>query len=488
MKTIKIFALLASVFLAGCTEDYLNSDVNEYLTKDRKDELTKDSPEAVAKLVQGSLDGVYNLMIDNGLNANTSHDYFGLKAIHLATDMTGEDAILVKHSHFGFDYNLENDEATYRRTRLMWALFYKIISSSNTMLADYYAVEVTDPKLLALKSEILSLRSISYYYLVNLYQQTYKGNENALGVPLTLLPTDENLPRATVKEVYDRIIGDLRFAVEHGEPTPNKKDADKLVSASFLAKAYACQEKWDSVAFYSKIAIDGAILMDQATYQNNFVDIANSEWLWGFDINGTTTSLYASFYSHMDNTIGGYPSLGAYKSIHNKLYDKIADGDIRKKLFINSDKFPDIAAKYSSLPTYASLKYITPGDFTGDYCYIRVADPYLLLAEAYMEMNNLGEAKSTLTTLIQARFPAYDINAINDQATLREEIRTQRRVELWAEGTTFFDFKRWKMPVLRDVPGTNHRTIEDLPADSKRLVYKIPQGEIDANPNIVQNP
>lgn len=485
--TIKTIALLASVFLASCTDDFLNTDVDQYLTKERKDELVKESPEAVVKLVQGSLDGVYNVLIDYNLNGNTSHDYFGLKAIHLATDLTSEDMVQVKHHWFGFDYNFDNNAATYRRTRLMWAMNYKIISSCNTILADYFSVEATDPKLLALKGEVLALRSIAYYYLVNLYQQTYTSNPNALGVPLVLKPSDEKLPRATVKEVYDRIIADLRFAVEKGVITDNKKDADKRVAASFLAKAYACEEKWDSVAFYADIAIKDVPLMDANTYQNNFVTIANTEWLWGFDINATTSTLYASFYSHMDNTIDGYCSLGVYKSIHNKLYDKIDAGDIRKKLFVNKIDNPAIAAAYPALPDYASLKYVSPADFSGDYCFIRVADPYLLLAEAQVELNKIAEAKTTLSDLISMRFAGYS-PAAADQASLREEIRTQRRIELWGEGTAFFDFKRWKIGVDRTVAGTNHRTKIKVDAGDKKFVYMIPQGEIDANPNIVQNP
>jgi len=209
---IKILAGIAAVTLFGsCSGDFLDADVNEYLTKNRKEELVKTSPKSIALLVNGSLDGVYNLMIDNGLNGNTSHDYFGLKSIQLATDLTGEDVVQDVHHHFGFDYNVDNRSATYRRTRLMWALFYKMVSSSNSILDDYFAVETTDKDLLALKSQALAIRGIAYYHLVNLYQQTYKGNEDKWGVPLVLKPTDDKKPRAKVSEVYKQITSDLRF-------------------------------------------------------------------------------------------------------------------------------------------------------------------------------------------------------------------------------------------------------------------------------------
>lgn len=58
--------------------------------------------------MEGSLNGVYNTLVDNGLNGNTNHDHFGLKSIHLATDLTSEDMVQDKHHHFGFDYNIDN--------------------------------------------------------------------------------------------------------------------------------------------------------------------------------------------------------------------------------------------------------------------------------------------------------------------------------------------------------------------------------------------
>lgn len=489
MKFKILLGLAVTALLGSCSGDYLDADVNEYLTKDRKEELVKMSPKSIGLLVNGSLDGVYNLMIDNGLNGNTAHDYFGLKAIHLATDLTGEDVVQDVHHHFGFDYNIDNRSATYRRTRLMWALFYKMVSSSNSIVEDYFAIPTTDKDLLGLKSQALAIRGIAYYHLVNLYQQTYKGNEEKWGVPLVLKPTDDKMPRAKVSDVYKQITSDLRFAVENGTITSTKKDADKLVAAAYLAKAYAQMEKWDSVEVYSKIAIEGAQLMSAGTYENSFVSISNSEWLWGNDINGETTSLYASFYSHADNTIDGYASLGVTKSIHNKLYEKIKDNDVRKKLFVNKILFPSISAAYPNLNNFVGLKYKSPKDFTGDYCYIRVADSYLLLAEAQVEQNKLAEARSTLSSIIKTRQSGYSADVFTSQDELRQEVRLQRRIELWCEGSMFFDFKRWKIGITRNVASTNHRTKIDVPAGDKRFVYQIPQGEIDANPNIQeQNP
>ncbi len=493
----KLSILLVGFFLIGfvsCSEDFLEADTDRYLTEERIEDLRED-PASAELLVDAALSGVYATLVDNGFNGNTAHDYFGLKSIHLATDLTSLDMVQAKHHWFGFDYNFDNRFENYRRTRLMWAMFYKVIASSNIVLDTYLPENPTEPDIQALKAKTLGLRGMAYYYLVNLYQQTYVGNESALGVPISLSASEtEPKPRALVKEVYDVIISDLTYAVKYGESTVDKKDVDKRVAATFLAKTFAHQEKWDSVAYYAQIAIEGASLMSASTYLKGLGDISNPEWLWGYDINAQTTTLYASFYSHIDNQIDGYAgALGVKKNIFSGLYDQIHPDDVRSKLFIDSVRHPEIAQKWfpgqsAEATKYINIKYQTPQDFSGDYCFVRVADAYLLLAEAQVELNDLAGARNTLEAIIQTRYNGYSSAAFVSQDDLREEVRLQRRIELWGEGALFFDYKRWKMPVYRDVSGSNHRVKKNIEAGAIDFVYQIPVGEIESNSLLEQNP
>lgn len=85
---------------------------------------------------------------------------------------------------------------------------------------------------------------------------------------------------------------------------------------------------------------------------------------------------------------------------------------------------------------------------------------------------------------------AMKVNAAAD-FTL-ERILKERRKELVGEGLAVYDYTRNKLPVERK--GSWHLTSLDTsgaytiqPNDS-RLAIPIPQTEIDANPNLVQNP
>ena len=135
------------------------------------------------------------------------------------------------------------------------------------------------------------------------------------------------------------------------------------------------------------------------------------------------------------------------------------------------------------------MKFKSPADFTGDYIYLRSADPYLLYVEALGEQGKLTDAAAALKSFLASRGAADQVDLhVTDVADFRGFLQLQRRIELWGEGTSLFDLKRWKLPIDRTVEGTNHRTKVKVEVGSKELVYQIPQREIDQNKLLEQNP
>ena len=68
-----------------------------------------------------------------------------------------------------------------------------------------------------------------------------------------------------------------------------------------------------------------------------------------------------------------------------------------------------------------------------------------------------------------------------------EEIRKQRRIELWGEiGIALFDIKRLGLGINRNYSGSNHHEDGQLNEDSDSWLfsYQIPTVEIDNNPDI----
>jgi len=79
----------------------------------------------------------------------------------------------------------------------------------------------------------------------------------------------------------------------------------------------------------------------------------------------------------------------------------------------------------------------------------------------------------------------------NTGQALINEILLQRRIELWGEGFRFFDLKRTNSAL--DRTGANHSAtltsnLMTVEAGSNQWQWLIPQDELNANPQVVQNP
>ena len=481
--------LLTLPFISSCKKEFLQPPVVDYVTEEHRSELVKD-PQVLNDIIDASLSASYNVFQEY----YSSHDDFGLKAFHLATDMYGED-IAYYGGWFQFDYMYDNFEANYRRTNSVWNQFYQVISNSNLLLRDYFKDAKEDDALVrTLKAKPLALRGISLYHLVTFYQANYRINPDALGVPVPLKPEDEFLARSTVKEVYKQIIEDLSYAVENGQATgSNRTDADKSVAAAYLAKVYADMADWANVEKYAKIAQQGA--SDAVMKYPPSWSVMNGDVLWGYDVTGVTSTSWASFYAHMDPTIPFYAGKGQIKYIYNWLYEQMGAKDVRRTLFVNSKDFPDIAKENGLAPyesegkmydnDFASLKFKTTEATNTDYIFLRVQDPILLEIEALNEQGKTADAAIKLNAFVQKR--DADFKASADQNDLREQIRIQRRIELWAEGTSFNDFKRWNIDVDRTKGDSNHGAALKHNLNDPKYIHLLPQREINNNKKLIQN-
>jgi hypothetical protein len=144
----------------------------------------------------------------------------------------------------------------------------------------------------------------------------------------------------------------------------------------------------------------------------------------------------------------------------------------------------------STVPDYCSIKFklANTSSWAGDYLMMRASEMYLIEAEALARDNKTTEAKTVLETLIKARLTTY--TAPTSNPALLSEILLQRRLELWGEGFSLFDIKRLKTGLNRPTGSGNHGSpsfnpaIYTLPDQSPTFLMKIPQDEIDVNPNI----
>ena len=111
----------------------------------------------------------------------------------------------------------------------------------------------------------------------------------------------------------------------------------------------------------------------------------------------------------------------------------------------------------------------------------RLAEQYLIRAEAYAEQGNYAEASYDLSTLRRARYQTGGAVSVNADNWL--EIVEQERVkELYMEGFRLQDLKRWHKGFEREPQDQSLENGSSLKveADDPMFVWPIPQHEIEA--------
>lgn len=160
-----------------------------------------------------------------------------------------------------------------------------------------------------------------------------------------------------------------------------------------------------------------------------------------------------------------------------------------------------VVSKFKGNPSYANLTsthwggYVPNGNQAPKP--FRIAEQYLIVAEAAYKLGNEADAQDYLNILRTSR-GVPTTSATGEE--LYNEIKAERARELAFEGFRLWDLRRWKqgfskrsfqgaqgyyqVPATFYAPGFN----VNIQPDNKMFVWPIPENEIRINPNIVQNP
>jgi hypothetical protein len=493
MKKILLIALpLFVLATVGCKKDYLETRPSTAATEEQI--FSRFSA------VSAALDGIYKELFAFNVGGG-SHADFGQKSVDLQLDLMGNDMVVHSQGYGWFNtsyqYSHWGSAADGSSSYYIWYRFYDQIKQANKLINNVDGVtDATVAQKESVKGQALGIRAYSYFYLINLYQQTYKGNETKPGVPIYTQDTTVGKPRGTVQDVYNLIIADLTQAENllNGKTRASKKEVDVKVVQGIRARVALIQEDWATAATYANKARQGFTLMTTAQYTatSAFSSLANPEWIWGSPIPAAEATIYASFFSHIDIRTGGYAALGGQKKITKALYDMIPAGDIRKAVF----REPGTGT--TSNPDYNQLKHQVPtaGSWAADYLYMRAAEMYLIEAEALARQGQDAPAVAVLEALVKTRYPAYSATGLTGSALINE-ILLQRRIELWGEGWGLLDLKRLKIGLNRPTGAGNHGApnldaiVYTTPAQDPRMILRIPQKELDNNASMTpadQNP
>lgn len=406
---------------------------------------------------------------------------------------TGETNLNIKSSYY---YDKEKNEYTKVGKNLVtwlntdpyiWDQYYEFLGVMNLIVKGIETATGKDEETRRfVKGEALVWRAFGYFKLLQ-YYSPYK--DNTYGIPVYLTP-DENIgdempARKTQKEVFGQILDDCREALELMEQTSSNQwncawrydFVNAMMASVYTWKAMSGAAEgsdWGNAEKCATEAMRGHVLSSSPEILRKMfncrnvtteTDMTNDEFYFRImDGDRTQVCNYASSYYENSSMVDG-------KS-NPDYFSKFDNNDIRKGIYFTPDGIQ-------------SDKYNLLGQSSGG-CIIlfRLAEMYLIKAEALVRQGNAGEAKKVMEDFKQARYTG-EFDVPSDTQHLLQEILDERLREFYMENDfRWLDMKRLGVKVTRIIQGETFV----LEPDDFRYCFPIPRSEIEVNKNMVQTP
>jgi hypothetical protein len=482
---------------SGCSADYL-----ETAPTNKTSETTV---YASIENLRMALNGIHRKMVSQD---GSSQGMGGEPGYIICREALGDDMTWLKNTwHLTLHQWVSHRSSNTTYNTLPWRYYYRWILNANFILENIEQYEETSPELYrGLKGEALCFRAFAHFNLVQMYAKRYQaGNDNNQpGVPVRLTSEATVMARNTVEEVYSSINADLDQAIQllDGYKPEAAASADRRnhftqeTAYGLKARVALTQQNYAAAASAADGAIQAATkqgytLMKGDELYHGFATITTStkETLWAAMTKSDQTIYFYSFYAYMSWNYNATAIREGVKSISMDTYAMLSPTDLRLAWWDPTGSRDDLPGStyVANVGQNRKFRAVSTGDAVGDYAFMRIAELYLIKAEALARQGKDAEAQAVLTEFALTRDPEYAPSKTGE--ALVEEIMTQRRIELWGEGFRWYDLKRLNLPLKRT--GSNWDVAFcfelEIPADDIRWQYAIPREELDANPLMVDN-
>lgn len=329
------------------------------------------------------------------------------------------------------------------------------------------------------KGELLALRAYSHFELLRNFASKYEAS--AMGVPYMETSVVSKPTRLSFGETIAKVKADLLAAkaLIPASFSDNTRITLKAVSA-IQARVALYEKNWDDAIKYSTEAINATPLAGSGTFGGIWTDASNDEVIWKLKRVESDSERLGDFYFDIKNIVLYAP---AFELINT--YDKV--NDVRYAAYIKFDNTRGIGKSNYMVNKYLSGASGLPN--LTDIKLYRTGEMYLVRAEAYAQKNNLDLGGADLNTLRSARIDGYTSVNFADKTAMLNAILLERYKELPFEGHRFFDLRRNGLSITREpMDATNALGAITLSPAQKEYVYPIPNAEIRANSNVIQNP
>jgi hypothetical protein len=337
---------------------------------------------------------------------------------------------------------------------------YRTINSANSVISALPGL--ADPLLTAAeKNKILGeayfLRAISYFDLARGWG----------GVQLQLKPTADlnglkGIKRSTLEQTYDQVLADLVQAEQLlPEDATTRNRAQKSAARALRARLHLYRKQWADAESYATQVISNSKYSLVKPYKTFFTapfQTAESVLELAYSVNDRS-SYWNLWYP---SSSGGQFTLKPADALVAKLNNP-AIGGSRNTLIAGSGA------------TVYGVLYNTTATSTDPSYLIRIAELYLIRAEARAQQNKLADAAADLN-LVRARADVAATTA-STQLALIQAIEDENGIEFAFEAHRWFDLVRTERAGA--VLGITNRNF---------WLFPIPYSDIQSDPDVTQNP
>lgn len=379
-----------------------------------------------------------------------------------------------------YQWNAQNGDITG-----FWNDSYEVTLSLNNILNTIDNVEADQGEKDQIKGEALALRALVLFDQVRVFgkQYTQSNPTSDLGVPIVLEGGINEPPRSTIEENYNRIIADLNTAkpllsnIDVGRFSPEAVDA-------LLARVYLYQDDNANAVSAATSVINAGYELDPnlgvTDVTPNGIETRRLVGP-GLSTEEIFTLRFRSDENRGADNLGQIYNPQGYGDVRvtTDLIDLYEEGDTRLEyIYLNDDG------------EYYNSKFLTQDNTPGLHSpkLLRIAEMYLIRAEANAKQQNYSEAIDDLNAIRTVR-NATELTDVPDEQVL-QAVLDERKRELAFEGHTKFDYWRNGIDMIRKQCNTGLELNApcEVEASSFLTVYPIPQREMDVNQQMVQNP
>ena len=347
----------------------------------------------------------------------------------------------------------------------LWSDGYRAINMTNIVL-EFLPIHQSqdEEKARILKGECLFLRSICHFEILRMFAfpAGFTADNSHSGIPIRLSPgsanEEQNNKRATVEEVYQQIITDLEECVSI-LPEDKSSRVSKWAAMAFLSKIYFQKNDFTNCLYWSNQLINNG----------------------PFSLNSTVNEIYSlSGWNFSNETIFQMINIPEDNS-NGTLTGRLKSTSVTYSASFSETVSNQDDLRSSNLYSFLSVPYLRKYSNTAmNVTIVRLAEILLSRAESKLMLDYPHESILEDLNLIKERAGLSTVPNFDDNESLLNLIREQRKIELGFEGDRFHEIKRQK--------GTFESELGIFEWDDPKLVYPIPQQEIDQNENMAQNP